>query len=105
VQGDKNFLPHKDSESRDFLAKHGITSVVVDELRDHHSPVELSRFANSAENSCWHMYRMRKRFMDGVKGPLFQGKSDAKSRVTEDDQSGDDGYDDVEEEDNESIIH
>jgi hypothetical protein len=106
-QGDKNFLPHKDSESRDFLAKHGITSIVVDELREHHTPVELSRFANSAENSCWHMFRMRKRFMDGVSGALFQGKSDSKARQTVDDQSEEDGDDDAaaDEGDNESIVH
>ena len=52
-------------------------SVVADELR---AQAEVTTIAKNLETSYWRMYKMRRRFMDGSKAPLFQGKSDAKIR-------------------------
>lgn len=102
-QGDKHFLYSRDSESRDFLAKHGLTSVVVTELRQHIPSAEL--LASSLENVCWRMYKMRKRFMDGSGDKLFQATSDIKSRTSwgpHDDLEREEDHDDG---DNGSLYH
>ena len=61
--------------------------MVVDELR---GQPELATIAKNLETSYWRMYKMRRRFMDGCDAPLFQGKSDAKTRKWDNSSDTDD---------------
>ena len=105
-QGDKQFLNHKDQESKELLAKHGISSVVVNELRERNTAIELARFVNSQEHCCWNMYKMRRRFMDGCSGALWNIKHDAKNRGSDEQaHEDDDGDGHGDDDENDSIIH
>lgn len=74
-------MPEKDSDIREFLKNHRLASIVVSELRVlHPSSAGMAKLTGSPENCFWKMYKMRRRFMDGCTGQLFQAKADAKSR-------------------------
>jgi hypothetical protein len=105
MQGDKHFMPQKDQENRDFMARYGLTSVVVAELRDSKTAVELGRLASNPETCFWRMYLMRKRFMDGCKGALCHGDHDSKSRSWEPRSDDEEDEHIVDDDENESIVH